>query len=163
LPAPRPPRNNQHHDRSGGGSCASRAAKTQSSYQLIGFLRGHLVDFPAQLVHALNFTQKAISHRRRRPLFATSPSMMLASYIIDERADFLGRQQQVAAVKGRLGREWASSWVKSSAEVARRAIAETAHLSTRAAADMLNRRGIRTGSGKQWHPARRPMIEGGRN
>jgi hypothetical protein len=31
LPAPRPPRNSQHHDRSGGGSCASRAAKTQSS------------------------------------------------------------------------------------------------------------------------------------
>src|SRR6516225_2988967 len=31
LPAPRPPRNSQHHDRSGGGSCASRAAKIQSS------------------------------------------------------------------------------------------------------------------------------------
>src|SRR5215813_10653854 len=37
----------------------------QSSYQLIGFLRGHLVDVLAQLVHAFNFTQKAISHRRR--------------------------------------------------------------------------------------------------
>src|SRR5262249_31122761 len=36
----------------------------QSSYQLIGFLRSHLVDVPAQLVHALNFTQKAINHRR---------------------------------------------------------------------------------------------------
>jgi hypothetical protein len=31
------------------------------------------------------------------------------------------------------------------------AIAETAHLSTRAAADTLNRRGIRTESGKQWN------------
>jgi len=31
LPTPRPPRNSQHHDRSAGGSCASRAAKTQSS------------------------------------------------------------------------------------------------------------------------------------
>jgi hypothetical protein len=40
----------------------------QSLYQLIGFLRCHLVDVLAQLVHALNFTQKAISHRRRRPL-----------------------------------------------------------------------------------------------
>src|SRR5262249_38792431 len=37
----------------------------QSSYQLIGFLRCHLIDVLAQLVHALNFTQKAISHRRR--------------------------------------------------------------------------------------------------
>src|SRR5262245_27992224 len=31
LPVPRPPRNNQHQERSGGGNCASRAAKTQSS------------------------------------------------------------------------------------------------------------------------------------
>src|SRR5262245_17980555 len=31
------------------------------------------------------------------------------------------------------------------------AIADTAHLSTRAAADALNRRGIRTASGKQWY------------
>jgi hypothetical protein len=30
-------------------------------------------------------------------------------------------------------------------------IAETAHLSTHTAADTLNRRGIRTASGKQWH------------
>src|SRR5262249_15618030 len=37
----------------------------QSSYQLIGFLRGHLVDVLSQLVHALNFTQKAINHGRR--------------------------------------------------------------------------------------------------
>jgi hypothetical protein len=36
----------------------------QSSYQLIGFLRCHLADVPAQLVHAFNFTQKAISHGR---------------------------------------------------------------------------------------------------
>src|SRR5262249_3942296 len=34
-------------------------------YQLIDFLRRHLVDVLAQLVHAVNFTQKAISHRRR--------------------------------------------------------------------------------------------------
>ena len=70
LPAPRPPRNSQHHDRSGGGSCASRAAKTQSSAASspsprISFLRCHLIDVLAQLVHALNFTQKKINHRRR--------------------------------------------------------------------------------------------------
>jgi hypothetical protein len=33
----------------------------------------------------------------------------------------------------------------------RLAIAKTAHLSARAAADELNRRGVRTARGKQWH------------
>jgi hypothetical protein len=31
-------------------------------------------------------------------------------------------------------------------------ITETMHLSTQAAADELNRRGMRTASGKQWYP-----------
>src|SRR5262249_38852167 len=90
LPVPRPPRNSQHHDRSGGGSCASRAAKTQSSaqssYQLIGFLRSHLVDVPAQLVHAFNFTQKAISHGRH-PFhdFTIDDAIFSASYVMDKR------------------------------------------------------------------------------
>jgi hypothetical protein len=54
----------------------------QSSYQLIGLLRGHLVDVLAQLVHALNLTQKAISHRRH-PFydFAFYVGIFLASYI----------------------------------------------------------------------------------
>ena|SRR5215471_88587 len=69
-----------------------------SSYQLIGFLRCYLIDVPAQLVHALNFTQEAISHRPR-PFrdFAFDIAIFLASYIIDERADFLGCQQHVAS------------------------------------------------------------------
>jgi hypothetical protein len=33
----------------------------------------------------------------------------------------------------------------------RPAISETAHLSARAAADELNRRDVKTASGKQWH------------
>jgi len=37
------------------------------------------------------------------------------------------------------------------AEAVRPAITATAHLSMRVAAGTLNRRGIRTGSGKQWH------------
>src|SRR5262249_33311436 len=51
-------------------------------YELIGFLRGHLVDVLAQLVHALNFMQKAISHCRR-PFydFAVYVGIFLASYI----------------------------------------------------------------------------------
>jgi DNA invertase Pin-like site-specific DNA recombinase len=36
-------------------------------------------------------------------------------------------------------------------EAVRGAIADTAHLSTRAAADALNRRGISTANGKRWH------------
>jgi hypothetical protein len=36
------------------------------------------------------------------------------------------------------------------AEAVRPVITETAHLSTWAAADALNRRGVRTASGKQW-------------
>ena len=42
-----------------------RGARSWWKLQLIGFLRYHLVDVLAQLVHAFNFTQKAISHRRR--------------------------------------------------------------------------------------------------
>ena len=37
------------------------------------------------------------------------------------------------------------------AEAVRPVIAETVHLSLQAAADALNRRGITTASGKQWH------------
>jgi hypothetical protein len=37
------------------------------------------------------------------------------------------------------------------AEAVRPAIAETLHLSTQAAAEELNRRGITTASGNQWH------------
>jgi hypothetical protein len=73
------------------------APVAQSLYQLIGFLRCHLIDVLAQLVHALNFTQKAISHRRR-PFhdFAFGDAIFLASYVIERRTDFLGRQQHVA-------------------------------------------------------------------
>jgi hypothetical protein len=44
-------------------------------------------------VHALNFAQEAISHRRYP--FSRLPfdvAIFLASYIIDKRADFIGRQ-----------------------------------------------------------------------
>jgi hypothetical protein len=54
----------------------------------------HLVYVPTQLVHALNFPQKTISHRRRPFHFAFDDAILLASYVIDKRTDFLGRQQQ---------------------------------------------------------------------
>jgi hypothetical protein len=37
------------------------------------------------------------------------------------------------------------------AEAVRPAITETTHLSTRAAANALNRRGVTTATGRQWH------------
>jgi hypothetical protein len=89
----------------------------QSSDQLIDFLRCHLVDVPAQLVHVLNFTQKrsaivvVLFHD-----FAFDVAIFLASHIIDGRANFLGRQQHVAAsdavVQGRLDRELPHRWSK---------------------------------------------------
>jgi hypothetical protein len=53
----------------------------QSSYQLIGFLRGHFVDVLAELVHALNFTQKAINHRRRPFFLILSTSAQIFSVV----------------------------------------------------------------------------------
>src|SRR5262249_45046219 len=48
--------------------------------------------------------------------FTFDDAIFLASYIIDERADFLGREQHVAAsdgaVQGRLDREWPHRGVK---------------------------------------------------
>jgi len=55
----------------------------------------------------------------------------------------LGNYQRIAEAKQRA--------TAARAEAVRGAIAETARLSTRAVADALNRRGIRTASGKQWH------------
>jgi hypothetical protein len=71
----------------------------------------------AQLVHALNFMQKAINHRRCLfHDFAFDVAIFLVSYIIDERASFLGRQQHVAAsdeqFKVGLIREWPHRGVK---------------------------------------------------
>src|SRR5262249_48979740 len=45
-------------------------------------------------------------------------------------------------------------------EAVRAAITDTAHLSTRAAVDALNRRGIRTASGKPWHPMQIHRVRG---
>src|SRR5262249_24539793 len=55
----------------------------------------------------------------------------------------LGNYQRIAEVKQRA--------TAARAEAVRGVIADTAHLSTRAAAHALNRRVIRTASGKSWH------------
>jgi len=65
--------------------------------------------------------------------------VLLAAYTETDRAG----QTRIAAAKQRP--------TTARAEAVRPAITKTMHLSARAAADALNRRGIRTASGKQWH------------
>src|SRR6516162_2533012 len=109
LPAPRPPRNIQHHDRSGGGSCASRAAKTQSSAASSPSPRiSSSASFGViSLMSWRNWCMRLTSLKKRSTIvvvlfhdFAFDVAIFLASYIIDERANFLGRQQHVAASDG---------------------------------------------------------------
>src|SRR5215471_3921566 len=109
LPAPRPPRNNQHHDRSGGGSCASRAAKIQSSAASSPSPRiSSSASFVVMLLMSWrNWCMRLTSRKKRSAIavvlfhdFAFDVAIFLVSYIIDERANFLGRQQHVAASDG---------------------------------------------------------------
>src|SRR5262249_49740261 len=115
LPAPRPPRNSQHHDRSGGGSWASRAAKTQSSAASSPSPRisSSASSGVISLISRRNWCMRLPSCKKRSAIgvvlshdFAFDVAIFLSSFIIDERADFLGRQQHVAgsdgAVQGRL-------------------------------------------------------------
>src|SRR5215831_14362022 len=109
LPAPRPPRNSQHHDRSGGGSCASRAAKTQSSAASSPSPRisSSTSSGVISLMSWRNRCMRLTSRKKRSAIvvvlfhdFAFDVAIFLASYIIDEHANFLGRQQHVAASDG---------------------------------------------------------------
>src|SRR5262245_46769699 len=92
----------------------------QSSYQLIGFLRGHLVDVLAQLVDALNFTQKAISHRRRPFSRLRLRWCVLSCLLCYRQARGFSRS---SAARGRIGwgvqvrldREWPDRWRSVSA------------------------------------------------
>src|SRR5215831_16599309 len=106
LPVPRPPRNSQHQSRSDGGSCASRAAKTQSSAAASPSPR---ISSPASsgvisLMSRRNWCMRITSRKKRSAIvvvlfhdFAFDVAIFLASYIIDERADFLGRRNTVLA------------------------------------------------------------------
>src|SRR5215471_10667973 len=109
LPAPRPPRNNQHQDRSGGGSWASRAAKTQSSAASSPSPRisSSTSCGVIPLMSWRNWCIRLTSLKKRSAIvvalfhdFAFDDALFLASYVIDKRADFLGRQQHVAASDG---------------------------------------------------------------
>src|SRR5215471_4407939 len=109
LPVPRPPRNSQHHDRSGDGSCASRAAKTQSSAALSPSPRisSSTSSGVMWLMSWRNWCMRLTSRKKRSAIvvvlfhdFAFDVAIFLASYIIEKRADFLGRQQHVAFFGG---------------------------------------------------------------
>src|SRR5262249_5304959 len=109
LPAPRPPRNSQHHDRSGGGSCASRAAKTQSSAASSSSPRisSSASSGVISLMSRRSWCMRLTSRKKRSAIvvvlfhdFTFDDAIFLVSYVIDERANFLGRQQHVAASDG---------------------------------------------------------------
>src|SRR5262249_12487681 len=115
----------QRDDRSGGGSCASRAAKTQSSAASSPSPRISSTTSSGviSLMSWRNWCMRLTSHKKRSAIvvvlfhdFAFDVTIFLASYVIDQRADFLGRQQHVVAsdgaVQGRLDREWPHRGVK---------------------------------------------------
>src|SRR5262249_27163483 len=102
LPAPRPPRNSQHHDRSGGGSCASRAAKTQSSAASSPSpcTSSSASAGVISLMSWRNWCMRLTSRKKRSAIvvvlfhdFTIDDAIFLTSYVIEKRADYLGRQQ----------------------------------------------------------------------
>src|SRR5262245_4967331 len=95
LPAPRPPRNSQHHDRSGGGSCASRAAKIQSSAASSPSPRiSSSASFGViSLMSWRNWCMRLTSPKKRSAIvvvlfhdFAFDVAIFLASYILSTSA-----------------------------------------------------------------------------
>src|SRR5262249_36354141 len=99
----------QHHDRSGGGSCASRAAKTQSSAASSPSPRisSSASSGVISLMSWRNWCMRLTSRKKRLVIvvvlfhdFIFDVAIFLVSYIIDEGANFLGRQQHLAASDG---------------------------------------------------------------
>jgi DNA invertase Pin-like site-specific DNA recombinase len=82
----------------------------------------------------------AVAEHERDAISARTKAALAAAKARGKR---LGNYQRIAAARQRATAE--------RAEAVRPAIAKTAHLSARAAADELNRRDVKTASGKQWH------------
>ena len=82
----------------------------------------------------------AVAEHERDAISARTKAALAA---VKARGKKLGNYQRIAEAKQRA--------TAARAEAVRGGITETAHLSTRVAADTLNRRGVRTASGKQWH------------
>jgi DNA invertase Pin-like site-specific DNA recombinase len=82
----------------------------------------------------------AVAEHERDAISARTKAALAAAKANGKK---LGNYQRIAEAKQRA--------TAARDEAVRAAIADTAHLSTRAAADALNRRGVTTASGKQWH------------
>jgi DNA invertase Pin-like site-specific DNA recombinase len=81
----------------------------------------------------------AVAEHERDAISARTKAALAAAKANGKK---LGNYQRIAAAKQRA--------TAARAEAVREAVTATAHLSMRAAAEALNRRGIRTASGKQW-------------
>jgi DNA invertase Pin-like site-specific DNA recombinase len=97
------------------------------------------VDNPTATKFTIHILAAVAEHERDAISARTKAALAAAK----AKGTKLGDYPRIAAAKQRATTE--------RAEAVRPAITETAHLTTRAAADMLNRRGIRTASGRQWH------------
>jgi DNA invertase Pin-like site-specific DNA recombinase len=82
----------------------------------------------------------AVAEHERDAISARTKAALAAAKANGKK---LGNYQRIAEAKQRA--------TAARDEAVRGAIAATAHLSTRAAADALNRRGITTASGRRWH------------
>src|SRR5215472_14535396 len=82
----------------------------------------------------------AVAEHERDAISARTKAALAAAKANGKK---LGNYRRIAEAKQRA--------TTARAEAVRPAVTATAHLSTRAAADALNRRGIKTASGAQWH------------
>ena len=82
----------------------------------------------------------AVAEHERDAISARTKAALAAAKANGKK---LGNYRRIAEAKQRA--------TAARAEAVRGVIADTAHLSTRTAADALNRRGIKTASGRRWH------------
>jgi DNA invertase Pin-like site-specific DNA recombinase len=82
----------------------------------------------------------AVAEHEREAVSARTKAALAA---VKRKGKVFGNYRRIAEAKHRA--------TAARAEAVRPAITATAHLSTRATADALNRRGVTTASGKQWH------------
>jgi DNA invertase Pin-like site-specific DNA recombinase len=98
-----------------------------------------LADMPGGNRLTLHVLAAAAEHERDAISARTKAALAAAK----ANGKKLGNYRRIAEAKQRA--------TTARAEAVRPAVTATAHLSTRAAADALNRRGIKTASGAQWH------------
>jgi DNA invertase Pin-like site-specific DNA recombinase len=118
-----------------GQPAASRAAKLHR----VSRSEDRICDNPTATKFTIHILA-AVAEHERDAISARTKAALAAAKANGKK---LGNYQRIAEAKQRA--------TAARVEAMREAIAETAHLSARVAADALNRRGIKTASGKQWH------------